>query len=131
VLARFEAGEVPVFLISLKAGGTGHTSTRRPSATSASRSSSSRSSLAEAASAAWSSFSRMGEAQRALYESIRLAMHARVREAIAAKGWERSRELREHQHPAPLGDQRLEELLQPFELGRGGLGRVVSTSRSA
>ncbi|SFU96713.1 Helicase conserved C-terminal domain-containing protein [Methylobacterium sp. 174MFSha1.1] len=33
----------------------------------------------------------MGEAQRALYESIRLAMHARVREAIAAKGWERSR----------------------------------------
>lgn len=33
----------------------------------------------------------MGEAQRALYESIRLAMHARVQEAIAAKGWERSR----------------------------------------
>ncbi len=33
----------------------------------------------------------MGEAQRALYESIRLAMHAKVREAIAAKGWERSR----------------------------------------
>ncbi|MGX7704247.1 DEAD/DEAH box helicase [Methylobacterium sp. Gmos1] len=33
----------------------------------------------------------MGEAQRALYESIRLAMHARVREAIAAKGWDRSR----------------------------------------
>ncbi|KTS38138.1 serine/threonine protein phosphatase [Methylobacterium indicum] len=74
----------------------------------------------------------MGEAQRALYDSIRLAMHARVQEAIAAKGWERSRivvldallklrqaccdpRLLKLEHAAEAGSaklERLEELLE-------------------
>ncbi|TGD95038.1 DEAD/DEAH box helicase [Methylobacterium nonmethylotrophicum] len=69
----------------------------------------------------------LGEAQRALYESIRLAMHARVREAIAAKGWERSRivvldallKLRQ-----ACCDPRLLKLAQAGEAGSAKLERL-------